>query len=83
MSLVSVSAIYDGKTVRLLESVSLKPPYRVVVTFIEPMPEPAEIERNLEGFWSSFGAWESDETAEETVNRIYEARHSRTEPPNL
>ncbi|MBM4424470.1 MAG: hypothetical protein FJ030_13970 [Chloroflexi bacterium] len=82
MSLVSVPAIYDGKTIRLLESVSMNSPYRVVVTFLEPIRE-ANAARNLDRFWASFGAWVSEESAEETVRRIRESRRSRSEPPNL
>ena len=84
MSLVSVPAIYDGKNIRLLESVSVKSPYRVVVTFLEPITDKVEISRNLDRFWASFGAWgANEETAEETVKRIYESRRSRSEPPKL
>lgn len=69
MSLVSVPAIYDGNTIRLLESVSVKSPYRVVVTFLEPIKDDADTPRNLDRFWASFGAWGADEeTAEETVS---------------
>ena len=71
MSLVSVPAIYDGKNIRLLESVSVKSPYRVVVTFLEPIKNKADMTRNLDRFWASFGSWESEETAEETVKGIY------------
>ena len=66
MSLMSVPAIYDGKTIRLLESISIKSPYRVVVTFLEPIRDQAT-PRNLDRFWASFGTWKSDESAEETV----------------
>jgi len=83
MSLMSVPAIYDGKTIRLLEPVSIKSPYRVVVTFLEPIRDQARTLRNLDRFWASFGAWKSDEPAEETVKRIYESRRSRSEPPKL
>ncbi|MBI5079816.1 MAG: hypothetical protein HZC38_21350 [Chloroflexi bacterium] len=76
MSLVSVPAIYDGKNIRLLESVSVKSPYRVVVTFLEPIRDDTDKLRRSERFWASFGSWESEETAEETVKRIYGDRCS-------
>jgi len=77
MSLVSVPAIYDGKNIRLLESVSVKSPYRVMVTFLEPIRDEADKLRRSERFWASFGSWESDETAEETVKKIYGDRRSQ------
>ena len=83
MTLVSVPAIYDGKIIRLLESVSINSPYRVLVTFLEPIKGSAAAAHNLDRFWASFGAWKSEETAEETVKKIYESRRSRSEPPKL
>ena len=82
MSLLSVSAIYDGKNIRLLESVPVKSPYRVLVTFLEPIRDEADKLHRSERFWESFGTWGNDETAEETVKRIYRDRRSRSEPPN-
>ncbi|MBI4739617.1 hypothetical protein HY772_08835 [Candidatus Woesearchaeota archaeon] len=79
MSLVSVPAIYDGKNIRLLESVSVKSPYRVVVTFLEPIRDEADKLRRSERFWASFGSWDSDETAEETVKKMYGDRRPQAE----
>jgi hypothetical protein len=82
MSLVSVPAIYDGKTIQLTEPIPLSEPYRVVVTFLEPIRE-ATAARSLERFLASFGAWKDDRPIEETLRSIFDARRSRTEPPSL
>src|SRR5438045_2767820 len=37
MPLISVPALYDGTSVQLLEQVSVNEPYRVLVTFVEPV----------------------------------------------
>ncbi len=79
MPLVSVPAIYDGKQIQLLEMAPIQGSYRVVVTFIEPTAKQEDSNR----FWSSFGAWHDDRPVEETLRDIYQARHSRTEPPTL
>ncbi len=34
-------------------------------------------------FWSAFGAWEGDETAEELARAIREARYDRDRPVDL
>ncbi len=82
MSLLSVPAVYDGNEVRLLETVTLEGPYRVVVTFLEPMPEPAS-DSDLERFWASFGAWQDERPVEDTLRVIREARSSKYAPPDL
>lgn len=82
MALVSVPAIYDGETIRLLEAVPVEGPYRVFVTFVEPASE--EDERpDPDRFQDSFGAWRDDRPVEETLRDIHEARRSRAEPRTL
>ena len=82
MSLVSVQAIYDGKKVRLLEAAPVEEPYRVVVTFVEPVREQDGSDR-AERFWDSFGAWQDDRPIEDTLRDVHDARRSRIEPPRL
>jgi hypothetical protein len=67
MSLISVPAIYDGKRIRLLESVPVKEPYRVLVTFVEPTREEEKRPRELDRFWASFGAWRDDRPVDATL----------------
>jgi hypothetical protein len=83
MSLVSVPAVYDGNEVRLLESISVEGPYRVVVTFLEPLPGGAAAARDEAGFWGSFGAWQDDRSPDELVRDIRAARQSKPGPPEL
>ena len=64
MPLVSVSAVYDGKEIRFLETLPVKGPYRVLVTFVEPTAEPEEELQDFSRFWASFGAWRDDEGSE-------------------
>ena len=60
MPLISVPALYDGTSVQLLEQVSVNEPYRVLVTFVEPVRTAARLSE-LERFWASFGAWQDQE----------------------
>jgi hypothetical protein len=83
MSLVSVPAVYDGNEVRLLESISLEGPYRVVVTFLEPLPGAEAAPDDEAGFWASFGAWVDERSPDELARDIRAARQSRAEPPGL
>ena len=82
MSMVSVPAIYDGKNIRLLEAVSFHEPYRVLVTFVEPISEAASA-KTFERFWASFGAWQAERPIEETLRDLHATRLSRREPPSL
>jgi len=81
MSLVSVPAIYDGENIRLLENAPADGPYRVLVTFLEPVREQEPTARAL--FLRSFGAWRDDRPVEDTLRDVHEARRSRAEPPAL
>lgn len=36
MPLISVPALYDGGSIRLLEQISVNEPYHVLITFVEP-----------------------------------------------
>jgi len=54
-----VHGIYDGKVVRLSEPIQIEGPYRVTVTFLEPLGRdtPTTGEDNLErfiGMWVDF-----------------------------
>lgn len=80
MPLISVSAVYDGEQVRLLETPPVDRPYRVVVTFIEPT-EDQEAPRDTEGFWASFGAWADERPIEATLRNLHETRRSKPTPP--
>ena len=82
MPLVSVPAVYDGKRIQLLEVVPVQGPYRVLVTFVEPVSEQAK-PSSLNRFWASFGAWQDDRPVEATLRDIYDARRSKIEPPAL
>jgi hypothetical protein len=83
MPIPSVPALYDGSTIHLLEQAPVSGPYRVLVTFVEPVQEVARSPSALERFWASFGAWQGDESAETTVARIHQARRSKADPPAL
>lgn len=77
MPLVSVPPIYDGEQIRLLEAAPVGEPYRALVTFVEPAGDLNHRDR----FWSSFGAWQDDGSVEDTIDTIYRARRSKSEPP--
>jgi len=83
MVLVSVPALYDGKEIRLLEALPYHEPYRVVITFVESVILAGQATLDLTRFWASFGAWQDDVPADETMRRIRENRRSRAEPPTL
>jgi hypothetical protein len=58
-AMLVVHGIYDGKVVRLLEPIQVESPYRVTVTFLEPLGRdtPTTGEDNLErfiGMWVDF-----------------------------
>jgi hypothetical protein len=83
MPIPSVPALYDGSTIRLLEQAPVSGPYHVLVTFVEPVGDVAGSSSALERFWASFGAWQDQESAETTVARIRQDRHSKADPPAL
>lgn len=83
MSLVSVPAVYDGKQIRLLETVPVVGPYRVLVTFLEPVSAEPRRPMDTARFWASFGAWQDSRPLEHTLREIHATRHSKPEPPNL
>ncbi len=82
MSFVSVSAVYDGEHVHLLEAAPVQGPYRVLVTFVGPTGEQASAVHSP-SFLASFGAWQDDRPIEATLGDIAETRLSRDEPPTL
>jgi hypothetical protein len=83
MPLVSVPALYDGNRIALLETPPSRKPYRVLVTFVEPVDAADVRERIAVRFLGSFGAWRDDRPVEATLADIHESRRSRTEPPAL
>lgn len=83
MALVSIPAVYDGKQIRLLESVPVHEPYRVLVTFVEPESRLKSVPQDLARFWASFGAWRDDRPIESALQDIHRARRSKAEPPSL
>jgi hypothetical protein len=83
MPLVSVPALYDGNRIALLETPPSRKPYRVLVTFVEPVDAADVRERIAARFLGSFGAWRDDRPVEATLADIHESRRSRTEPPAL
>ena len=84
--MLAIKGIYDGKKIQPLEPITTKDPHVVVITFIEPVSKSQEDEmlreaRNKEDedsrrFWSSFGSWEDDRTADEIIEDIYSSRRS-------
>jgi len=82
MTLISVSAVYDGKEIKLLEPPPVKGAYRVTVTFIEPASAP-DGKRDLSRFWASFGAWKDERSTYAIIADIHAASCSRREPPKL
>lgn len=82
MSLISLPAMYDGKEIRLLEGAPVHGPYRVLVTFLEPVDSPMTA-HDTARFYSSFGAWQDDRPIEATLRDIHNARRSKPEPPAL
>ena len=83
MPIPSIPALYDGSSIRLLEQAPVSGPYRVLVTFVEPVQEVTSSSSVLERFWASFGAWQGDEAAETIVAMIRQDRHSKADPPVL
>ena len=83
MPLVSVPAVYDGNTISLLEAPPSRRPYRVLVTFVEPVDAADRQARNTDRFLRSFGAWRDNRPVEATLIDIHESRRSRTTPPAL
>lgn len=81
MPLVSVQAIYDGEHIELLEEAPVRGPYRVLVTFVSPVDEQPETDRQR--FVDSFGAWLDDRPLDDTLVDIYGARHSSADPPRM
>jgi len=57
MPLISVPAVYDGTNIALLEKPPSRTPYRVLVTFVEPVDAAGMRARNTDRLLGSFGAW--------------------------
>lgn len=59
----AVRGIYDGKRVKIIEPVNKNKKYRVVVTFLEELPEDEQEIRDFASRTESFDFWEN--TAED------------------
>lgn len=81
MPLTSITGIFDGKKIHLLEPPPVHKQYRVLITFLEP--ESSSTATARERFWASFGAWVDDRPVEATLQDIHNARKSKQEPPSL
>ena len=82
MPLISIPAVFDGTTIRLLEAIPFHEPYRVMVTFVEPVNATTEAP-DLTRFWASFGAWHAESDEVDPMERIRADRRSKVEPPAL
>jgi hypothetical protein len=83
MTLLSLPALYDGKAIHLLGDAPVNAPYRVVVTFVAPLTSPVTPDTDLADFWSSFGAWQEDDSTNNLRATIRASRRSKAEPPAL
>lgn len=90
MAFTSIPAIYDGKTIKLLEDAPSHEPCRVLVTFIGSKSanvNNGRVNNNSEDSWSdflaTFGTWEDSRSTEEIVDDIHNARRSKSEPISL
>lgn len=90
MAFTSIPAIYDGKTIKLLEDAPVHEPCRVLVTFIGSKGanvNNGRVNNNSEDSWSdflaTFGTWEDSRSTEEIVDDIHNARRSKSEPISL
>jgi hypothetical protein len=81
MPLISIPAVFDGTTIRLLEAVPFQEPYRVMVTFVEPVAAAVDAP-DRSAFWASFGAWQ-ETSGEPTLETVVVERRSKSEPPAL
>lgn len=81
MPLISIPAVFDGKTITLLEAAPFQEPYRVMVTFVEPVAGASE-QADLTVFWASFGAWQ-ETPGEPALETLVAERRSKPEPPAL
>lgn len=80
MPLISIPAVFDGTSIRLLEAAPFHEPYRVMVVFVEPVASPNAAGADAT-FESSFGAWQQDADEDELIAVIRADRRSRSEPP--
>lgn len=57
--MLSVNGIYDGKNVKLTDTVNEKKKYRVIVTFIEEIDQESEL-RDFSGQTGGFEFWNDE-----------------------
>mgnify|MGYP000223632996 CR=1 FL=1 len=86
MAFTSISAIYDGKTIKLLEDAPVHEPCRVLVTFIgtEGVNETnGSIDDKSASTWAdflaTFGTWQESRPIEDTLDDIHNERRSKLE----
>lgn len=90
MAFTSIPAIYDGKTIKLLEDAPVHEPCRVLVTFIGSNganDNNGQVDENAVDYWSdflaTFGTWQDSRSTEEILDDIHTARRSKSEPISL
>jgi len=90
MAFTSIPAIYDGKTIKLLEDAPIHEPCRVLVTFIGSENingANGSVDEAAADTWSdflaTFGTWQDSLPVEETLSDIHEGRRSKSEPVSL
>lgn len=90
MALTTIPAIYDGKTIKLLEDAPVHEPCRVLVTFIgaegtnETNGTVDEVAATTwSDFLATFGTWQANCPSEDTLDDIHNARSSKVEPVSL
>ena len=78
----TITGIFDGEKLHLLEDPPVKEPYRVMVTFIKPEPKKLT-KAQTDRFRASFGAWRDKRSIKETIEDIYHTRKSKNKPPEI
>lgn len=70
--MLSIRGIYNGKEIRPLEKINVRPNVRVIITFLENkfLKKPNKTKDLL----SLSGTWEDERTSEEIIKDIYGAR---------
>lgn len=76
MPIISIPAVFDGKTITLLEAAPFQEQYRVIVTFVEPFTA-APDETDHSTFWASFGAWQETPGEPSLESLVAERRSKR------
>ena len=70
--MISVNGIYDGKSVNITDKINEKKKYRVVVTFIEELPEEDIKLRDFSAQTNGLGFWK--DSAEDVYQDYLDAK---------